>query len=88
MECKCGNFEARVVKKHGRWVGEELVKSKLMIVCRNCGRTTPVLCFSCREEKGFIPKDDGAHTAMVRECSGCGERKPILNDRHWVKQGK
>ena len=44
------------------------------------------LCFKCRKKNGFERKDDGAHTAIVKKCDGCGEIKTILHSRHWVKK--
>lgn len=40
-------------------------------------------CYECRRKQGFIPKDDGAHTAVRKKCECCGKRRSILGDRHW-----
>jgi hypothetical protein len=43
------------------------------------------LCFDCRKSKGYIGRDNGAHTAQRTECECCGKIKSILPARHWVK---
>lgn len=43
------------------------------------------LCHNCRLEFGFRRKDGGFHTAVVKACSNCGKQKPILPERHWIK---
>lgn len=42
------------------------------------------ICFECRILKGHKPKDNGCHTARTTECECCGDRKPILPERHWI----
>lgn len=42
------------------------------------------ICYSCRISKGFRPKDKGAHTAIMKVCDSCQEKKIILGDRHWI----
>ena len=42
------------------------------------------LCFKCQRANGNYPKDNGAHTARVKTCDGCGEVKPILPSRHYT----
>lgn len=42
-----------------------------------------IYCYDCRRKHGFIPKDDGAHTAVRKKCECCGKRRGILGDRHW-----
>jgi hypothetical protein len=43
------------------------------------------LCYDCRKKEGYKRKDQGAHTAILKDCDGCGEKKVILPSRHWVK---
>ncbi len=38
------------------------------------------LCFKCRTNKGFVGRDDGAHTAQRKECDNCKEVKSIPNE--------
>jgi hypothetical protein len=42
------------------------------------------LCYDCRNKEGYKRKDQGAHTAILKDCAGCGEKKVILPSRHWV----
>jgi len=42
------------------------------------------LCHQCMLKNGYKRKDQGAHTATLKDCPSCGERKPILSNRHWV----
>ncbi len=42
------------------------------------------LCYKCRIQEGFRPRDEGAHTARIKECEECGEKKAILPSRHWI----
>ena len=43
-------------------------------------------CFKCHRAQGDKPRDNGAHTAQVIKCSECGEIRPCLPDRHWIKE--
>lgn len=43
------------------------------------------ICHKCRRELGFVRKDDGSHTAIIKNCYICGKERPILSARHWVK---
>ncbi len=45
-----------------------------------------IMCHKCRVSAGYIRKDDGSHTAVIKCCQVCGELKPVLDDRHWVKK--
>ncbi len=45
-------------------------------------------CQKCRVKSGYTRKDKGAHTAELKQCDKCGDVKPILDRRHWVKHGK
>jgi hypothetical protein len=48
--------------------------------------TNKPICRECRTELGYIPKDDGFHTAQLNQCCICGELKLILPSRYWVKK--
>lgn len=45
------------------------------------------ICRQCRLKTGFKPRDNGAHTAVIKPCDICGEEKPILPEYHWQKTG-
>ena len=42
------------------------------------------LCHQCMLKNGYKRKDQGSHTAILKDCPSCGERKAILPSRHWV----
>lgn len=43
------------------------------------------LCHKCRKKQGYKPRDSGVHTAVLRICDDCGEKKSVLPGRHWVE---
>ena len=48
---------------------------------------TKPTCKACMIKAGYKRKDEGSHTAALFKCSVCGEVKPILSDRHYIKEG-
>jgi hypothetical protein len=41
------------------------------------------MCHSCRVSNGWKRKDRASHTARVKFCEKCGEKKAILPLRHY-----
>lgn len=44
-----------------------------------------LMCNKCWREAGYECLG-GVHTAMVQECSNCGEIHPISPDRHYTRE--
>jgi hypothetical protein len=45
-------------------------------------------CHNCMIKADYKRKDKGFHTAELAKCSVCGEVKPILSSRHYIKVNK
>ena len=43
------------------------------------------MCHSCRVSNGWKRKDRASHTARVKFCQKCGEKKAILPLRHYLQ---